>query len=96
MRWVIKTIAIIPIKKNSQRVPGKNFKKINGKPLYKYLLDNNALFNSTLTEEFSKFRQKFRDNWCKKENNWQEIFIRNKTLDVFEISSLFLIFLGFS
>ncbi len=35
----IKTVAIIPIKKNSKRVKGKNFKKINSKPLYRYLLD---------------------------------------------------------
>ena len=34
-----KIIAVIPIKKNSKRVKGKNFKKINGKPLYRYLLD---------------------------------------------------------
>ncbi len=33
-----KVVAIIPIKKNSKRVKGKNFKKINGKPLYSYLL----------------------------------------------------------
>ncbi len=28
-------------------------------------------------EEFSNFRKKFRDNWCKKENNWQEVLIKN-------------------
>ena len=33
------TVAIIPIKKKSVRVPGKNFIKINGIPLYKILLD---------------------------------------------------------
>ena len=26
--------AIVPIKKESQRVPNKNFKMINGKPLF--------------------------------------------------------------
>ena len=35
----MKTVAIIPIKKKSQRVPGKNFKKIRGKALYKYTLE---------------------------------------------------------
>ena len=35
----MKTVAIIPIKKNSERVPGKNFRVIGGKPLYKILLD---------------------------------------------------------
>ena len=36
----MKKIAIIPIKQNSERVPGKNFRFIAGKPLYLYLLDN--------------------------------------------------------
>ena len=36
----MKTVAIIPIKEKSERVPGKNFRVIGEKPLYKYLLDN--------------------------------------------------------
>lgn len=35
----MKVVAIIPIKKKSTRVPGKNFIKISGTPLYKILLD---------------------------------------------------------
>ncbi len=35
----MKTVAIIPIKLNSQRVKGKNFRLVNGIPLYKYLLN---------------------------------------------------------
>ena len=35
----MKIVAIIPIKKNSKRVKGKNFKQIHKKPLYRYLLD---------------------------------------------------------
>ena len=35
----MKTVAIIPIKEKSERVPGKNFRMIGEKPLYKYLLD---------------------------------------------------------
>ncbi len=34
-----KIVAIIPIKSVSKRVKGKNFKIVNGKPLYRYLLD---------------------------------------------------------
>tara|TARA_X000001036_G_scaffold124191_1_gene117725 strand:- start:21565 stop:22227 length:663 start_codon:yes stop_codon:yes gene_type:complete len=34
-----KIVALVPIKKNSERVAKKNFKKIQGKPLYKYLLE---------------------------------------------------------
>ena len=30
----MKTVVIIPIKKKSERVKGKNFKKVNGVPLY--------------------------------------------------------------
>jgi CMP-N-acetylneuraminic acid synthetase len=35
----MKTIAIVPIKKKSERVPGKNLRMIGEKPLYQYLLD---------------------------------------------------------
>ena len=34
----MKIVAIIPIKKKSKRIKGKNFKKINTQPLYTYLL----------------------------------------------------------
>lgn len=32
-------IAILPLRKNSQRLRNKNIKKINGKPLYKFILE---------------------------------------------------------
>jgi CMP-N-acetylneuraminic acid synthetase len=32
-------IAILPLRKNSQRLKNKNIKKINGKPLYKFILE---------------------------------------------------------
>ena len=35
----MKIVAIVPIKLKSKRLKNKNFKKINGRPLYKYLLD---------------------------------------------------------
>tara|TARA_Y100000310_G_scaffold341866_1_gene442584 strand:- start:105 stop:767 length:663 start_codon:yes stop_codon:yes gene_type:complete len=35
----MKTACFIPIKSRSSRVPGKNFKKLNGKPLYRHALD---------------------------------------------------------
>ena len=35
----MKTICFVPIKKNSQRIPNKNFKKIYKKKLYKILID---------------------------------------------------------
>ena len=35
----MKSVCFVPIKTRSTRVPGKNFKKINGKPLYAFLLE---------------------------------------------------------
>ena len=35
----MKTVWIVPIKKNSKRIEGKNFKNIGGKPLYSFLLE---------------------------------------------------------
>ncbi len=34
----MKTVAIIPIKSKSERIPGKNLKRINGIPFYQFLL----------------------------------------------------------
>jgi len=34
-----KIIALLPMKANSERVPGKNFKLMAGKPLYRWVLD---------------------------------------------------------
>lgn len=34
------SIAIIPIKSNSVRVPGKNFRPLRGKKLYEYIIDH--------------------------------------------------------
>jgi len=34
-----KVVALLPIKLNSERVPGKNFKTLGSKPLYKWILD---------------------------------------------------------
>lgn len=36
----MKTACFIPIKANSERVPGKNFRKLNGKKLYEYILEH--------------------------------------------------------
>ncbi len=34
-----KIIALMPLKANSSRVPGKNFKELEGKPLFRWMLD---------------------------------------------------------
>ena len=35
-----KIVALLPIKKNSERVPGKNFKNFAGKPLFLWMLES--------------------------------------------------------
>ena len=34
-----KTVALLPMKANSERVKGKNFRNFNGKPLFRWMLD---------------------------------------------------------
>ena len=34
-----KVIALLPLKRNSERVPNKNFRLLHGKPLYRWVLD---------------------------------------------------------
>ncbi len=35
----MRVVALLPIKGNSERVPGKNFRSFNGKPLFRWILD---------------------------------------------------------
>lgn len=35
-----KTVALLPMKANSERVKGKNFREFNGKPLFRWVLDS--------------------------------------------------------
>ena len=41
--------ALVPIKRNSQRIPNKNFLEINSKPLFFWILD--SLLNSEFVDE---------------------------------------------
>ena len=36
----MKTACFIPIKENSERIPGKNLRLLNGKKLYQYICEN--------------------------------------------------------
>ena len=36
----MKTACFIPIKANSERVPGKNFRVLNGRKLYEYIIEH--------------------------------------------------------
>ena len=62
----MKTVAIIPIKKKSQRVPGKNFKKIRGKALYEYTLEKVKKCN--FDEIFVDSDSPTIKEYCKKNN----------------------------
>ena len=52
----MKTVAIVPIKKKSERVVGKNFRLVGGKPLYQHLLDklNHSLFDEIYIDSDSE------------------------------------------
>lgn len=41
----MKIVCFIPIKSNSERVPGKNFRILCGRPLYQYIIDHAILAN---------------------------------------------------
>ena len=56
-----KVICFIPIKKNSERLKSKNFRTIDGKPLYKHIVDKvnkikefDGMWISSLTHSISK------------------------------------------
>lgn len=69
----MKIVAIIPIKKNSKRVKGKNFKKIRGKPLYYFLLKKikkcnfDSIYVDTDSNEIKKFCFKNNINYVKRQ-----------------------------
>lgn len=62
----MKIVAIIPVKKISKRVKGKNFKQIHKKPLYRYLLDKlkYAKFDEIYIDSDSKIIERY----CKNKN----------------------------
>ena len=41
----MKIFALIPLRKGSTRLKNKNFKKINGKPLYRYVTEQSLKCN---------------------------------------------------
>lgn len=61
MNKKLKIVALLPIKLNSERVPGKNFKILGLKPLYKWILDklisinliDNIIINTDAIEKFN-------------------------------------------
>lgn len=66
----MKITAIIPIKHKSTRVPGKNFRNMNGKPLFYYIIKtllnvkeiNNIVIDTNSPIIFEKVPQLFKDD----------------------------------
>ncbi|WP_367924253.1 hypothetical protein [uncultured Ruthenibacterium sp.] len=61
----MKTACFIPIKKNSERVPGKNFRVLNGRKLYEYISEHvkqanvfDDVYIDTNSEEIAEYAQK--------------------------------------
>ena len=57
----MKIVCIVPIKKKSKRIKGKNFRKINGKPLFRFLLDklSKTNFDEIYVDSDSKLIKKY-------------------------------------
>lgn len=58
----MKTACFIPIKSNSERVPGKNFRELNGKKLYEYICEHvkeadvfDEVFVDTNSDEIAEY-----------------------------------------
>jgi len=65
-----KVIALLPMKGNSQRIPKKNLKKLDGKPLYHYILK--SLINSSyikkiiINTDCKNITKNIKDNFSEK------------------------------
>lgn len=62
----MKTACFIPIKANSERVPGKNFRVLNGKKLYQYICEHvkeanvfDDVYVDTNSEEIAEYAKSF-------------------------------------
>ena len=66
----MKSVCFVPIKTRSARVPRKNFREINGKPLYAFFLDKLKLTN--FDEVYVDSDSNEIENYCK-ENNFKFI-----------------------
>lgn len=65
----MKTACFIPIKANSERVPGKNLRLLNGKRLYEYIIENSIeascfdeIYVDTNSKEVKEYCEKKRVN----------------------------------
>lgn len=69
----MKIVAFIPIKSNSERVPGKNFRILCGKPLYQYIIEHAIQANcfddiivDTNSDEIKNFCEQKKIKWIER------------------------------
>ncbi|MBQ3018174.1 MAG: acylneuraminate cytidylyltransferase family protein [Clostridia bacterium] len=70
----MKIACFIPIKSNSERVPGKNFRILCNRPLYQYIIDHaieadcfDTIFVDTNSEDVKKYCEKVGAKWIERE-----------------------------
>lgn len=61
----MKVACFIPIKENSERVPGKNFRILCGKPLYEFIIQN-AMASNSFDEIFVDTNSEIIKEYCNK------------------------------
>lgn len=71
----MKVVCFIPIKSNSERVPGKNFRVLCGRPLYQHIIDHaieancfDDIFVDTNSEEVKKYCEEKCINWIERKD----------------------------
>ena len=69
----MKIACFIPVKSNSERVPGKNFRILCGKPLYQYIIDHaiesncfDDIYVDTNSEEVKKYCEGKKIHWIER------------------------------
>lgn len=70
----MKIACFIPIKSNSERVPGKNFRILCGKPLYQYIIDHcieancfDEIFVDTNSEDVKRYCEDKNIKWIERD-----------------------------
>lgn len=70
----MKVACFIPVKSNSERVPGKNFRLLCGKPLYQYIINHaieancfDEIFVDTNSDEVKKYCESIGIKWIERE-----------------------------
>lgn len=86
----MKTACFVPIKANSERVPGKNLRELNGKKLYTYICEHIKLANvfddvyvDTNSEEVAEFAEKIGFNVIERKPELTENTVNGNDLMVY-------------